>query len=249
MGRMLVRGEGRYLYNKAHFREAIGEAYQADDAATIDGWLIESEERPGVGGPLYPPIHALLFYPLGLLPPQRAYRIDQLLNFSLTFAIGFLAWQLTRGRLWASVAVGILLAFPGYIGAIMLGRNSLVSLVLLLLGWLLMDRGRPWWGGAVWGLLAFKPVWAVSFFVVPLLNAPLARLRGHGAHGNRFGAINAPVCRLADLARLADGGTARPPLITQLMKRGFSSAATCKASHAVIFFISAAAWRRTSIRF
>ncbi len=95
MGRMLVRGEGRYLYNKAHLREAIGEAYQADDAATIDGWLIESEERSGLGGPLYPPIHALLFYPLGLLPPQRAYRIDQLLNFSLTFAIGFLAWRLT----------------------------------------------------------------------------------------------------------------------------------------------------------
>jgi arabinofuranan 3-O-arabinosyltransferase len=169
MGRMLARGEGPFLYDKAHLYQALLDAYQPDDAATINGWLIESEDRPGVGGPLYPPIHALLFYPLGLLPPQPAYRLLQCLNFLLTFVIGFLAWKLTRGRLWASVAVGVLLGFPGYGGAISLGQNSLLSLALLLLGWLLMDRGRPWLGGAVWGLLAFKPVWAVSFFLVPLL--------------------------------------------------------------------------------
>ncbi len=169
MGRMLVRGEGNSLYKKARLREALREAYSADDAATIDGWLIESTERRGVGGALYPPIHALLFYPLGQLSPPVAYRIIQLLNFLLTFVVGFLAWKLTRGRLWASVSVGALMGFPGYLGAISLGQNSLVSLTLLLLGWLLMDRGRPWWGGAVWGLLAFKPVWAVTFFVVPLL--------------------------------------------------------------------------------
>jgi arabinofuranan 3-O-arabinosyltransferase len=169
MGRMLVRGEGAYLYDKERLKSALQEAYQPDDASTINGWLIESEDRPGVGGPLYPPIEALLFYPLGLLPPHPAYRIVQLLNFGLTFIIGFLAWKLTRGRLWASVAVGVLMAFPGYGGAISLGQNSLVSLALLMLGWLFMDRGRPWLGGAVWGLLAFKPVWAVSFFLVPLL--------------------------------------------------------------------------------
>jgi arabinofuranan 3-O-arabinosyltransferase len=168
MGRMLARGEGRLLYNKAHLHEALQDAYQPHDAETISGWLIEEEET-GVGGPLYPPIHALLFYPFGLLPPHPAYRLVQCLNFLLTFIIGFLAWKLTRGRLWASVAVGVLLGFPGYGGTISLGQNSLLSLALLLLGWLLMDRGRPWLGGAVWGLLAFKPVWAVSFFLVPLL--------------------------------------------------------------------------------
>jgi hypothetical protein len=169
MGRMLARGEGRYLYNKAHLHQALKAAYPPDDVATIDGWLIESAERPGIGGPLYPPIHALLYYPLGLLRPQLAYRTVQVVNFALTFVIGFLAWKLTRGRLWPSVAVGVLLGFPDYIGAISLGQNSLVSLTILLLGWLLMARGRPWWGGAVWGLLAFKPVWAVSFFFVPLV--------------------------------------------------------------------------------
>ena len=28
-------------------------------------------------------------------------------------------------------------------------------------------------GGLVWGLLAFKPVWALAFFFVPLLTARL----------------------------------------------------------------------------
>jgi hypothetical protein len=32
-----------------------------------------------------------------------------------------------------------------------------------------MTRDRPVLGGVVWGLLAFKPVWAASFFLVPLL--------------------------------------------------------------------------------
>src|SRR5436305_1287868 len=55
-------------------------------------------------------------------------------------------------------------------GAICLGQNPLVSLALLTLGWLLIARDRPWLGGVVWGLLAFKPVWAAAFFLVPLLS-------------------------------------------------------------------------------
>src|ERR1019366_915778 len=83
MGRMLARGEGRFLYNKAHLREALHDAYQPHDAEMIDSWLIE-EDKTGLGGPLYPPIHALLFYPMGLLRPQLAYRLHQCLNFFLT---------------------------------------------------------------------------------------------------------------------------------------------------------------------
>jgi arabinofuranan 3-O-arabinosyltransferase len=40
---------------------------------------------------------------------------------------------------------------------------------LLVWGWALMVRGRPSWGGVLWGLLAFKPVWAVSFLAALLL--------------------------------------------------------------------------------
>ncbi len=121
-------------------------------------------------GPLYPPIQALYFYPLGLLPPLWAYRILQGINLLLTFAIGFLAWTLTRGRVWAAVGAGLVLAWPGYNGALGLAQNSPLTLTLLMLGWLLVARGRPWLGGVAWGLLAFKPVWAAAFFLVPLLS-------------------------------------------------------------------------------
>ena len=78
MGRMFVRGEGPYLYD----RERVGTGAPAGlrparDGETAFGWLIEAPDRPGVGGPLYPPIQALFFYPLGLLPPLTAYRIAQ----------------------------------------------------------------------------------------------------------------------------------------------------------------------------
>jgi arabinofuranan 3-O-arabinosyltransferase len=59
--------------------------------------------------------------------------------------------------------------FPGYFASVDLGQNSVLTLAILLWGWLWLDRGRPGRAGAIWGLLAFKPVWAVAFFLVPLL--------------------------------------------------------------------------------
>src|SRR5262249_15420117 len=44
-----------------------------------------------------------------------------------------------------------------------------VSLVFLIWGWVLIARGRPGWGGVVWGLLAYKPVWAAVFFLALVL--------------------------------------------------------------------------------
>ena len=169
MGRMLVRGDGPHLYDRRSQQQALLGAYPADDADRVLSWLIESEDRPGVGGPLYPPIQAFFMAPLGLLPPQPAYRVAQVVNFALTFAVGFLVWKLTHGHIWPAVATGLVMAFPGYAGAICLGQNPLLSVAILVAGWLLTERGRPFLGGAVWGLLAFKPVWAASFFLVPLL--------------------------------------------------------------------------------
>jgi hypothetical protein len=171
MGRALARDRGPELYRRSAQDELLHEAYPEKDADDVLSWLIVFDEgRPDkVGGPLYPPIHALLFYPLGLLPPQVAYRTAQVVNWLLTFLIGFLVERLTRGRVWTPVAVVFLILFPGYNGAISLGQNSLLSLAILLSGWLALGRGRPWLAGVVWGLLAFKPVWAAAFFLVPLL--------------------------------------------------------------------------------
>jgi hypothetical protein len=124
---------------------------------------------PHRGGALYPPIHVFTFAPLGLLPPHQAYRVMQIINTCLIFLIGFAGSRMTRGRVWCPVAITLVIVFPGFAGAIVLGQNSLLSLALLCLGWWQITRDRPILGGVFWGLLAFKPVWAASFFLVPLL--------------------------------------------------------------------------------
>jgi hypothetical protein len=66
------------------------------------------------------------------------------------------------------LVTGVLL-FPGFSGSLNLGQNATLTLAIVVWGWALAARGRPGWGGVVWGLLAFKPVWVLAFFMVPLL--------------------------------------------------------------------------------
>jgi arabinofuranan 3-O-arabinosyltransferase len=122
-----------------------------------------------LGGPLYPPLNAFLYAPLGLLPVRVAYRVMQAVNLALTFGIALLAHRITGGRVWWQVAAILLMGCPGYSGALNLAQNSLLTLFVLMLGWRQLQLGRPGRAGVVWGLMAFKPVWAAAFFLVPLL--------------------------------------------------------------------------------
>jgi arabinofuranan 3-O-arabinosyltransferase len=124
---------------------------------------------PRIGGPLYPPVNSYLFSPLGLLKPRPAYRTMQAFNLALTFAIAFLTQRITGGRVWWQVAAMLLMAFPGYSGALNLGQNALLSLFLLMFGWRQLQLSRTGVAGMAWGLLVFKPVWVAAFILVPLL--------------------------------------------------------------------------------
>jgi hypothetical protein len=77
--------------------------------------------------------------------------------------------RISRGHIWVPVAAALIIGYPGFSGAQCLGQNSPITLTILVWGWALVAAQRPAWGGAVWGLLAFKPVWALSFFLVPVL--------------------------------------------------------------------------------
>ncbi len=131
---------------------------------------VANVNKPVIGGPLYPPVHALFYAPLGLIEnPQHAYRVFQAFSLCMILLSGLGVKVLTRGRVWWSVATLCLLVFPGTRGALDLGQNPTLSLCILIWGWALTSRGYPVAGGMVWGLFAFKPVWAMSFFLVPLL--------------------------------------------------------------------------------
>src|SRR5262245_48018976 len=52
-----------------------------------------------VGGPLYPPINAFVYAPLGMMPPHVAYRVNQILNLVWAFVAALGVQYLTSSRL------------------------------------------------------------------------------------------------------------------------------------------------------
>jgi len=131
---------------------------------------IEDVQKPSVGGPLYPPIHGLLMAPWAMTnQPRQAYAAWQTLSILLTWWAGWQGSRVSWGRVPVPVAILLILAFPGYRSGLDLGQNQVLSLGLLLTGWAWCQRGYTVAAGIVWGLLAFKPVWAVTFLAMPLL--------------------------------------------------------------------------------
>jgi hypothetical protein len=99
---------------------------------------------------------------------------------------------LSRGRIPWSVATLVLFLFPGSRGGMDLGQNPTLSLAIAVWGWALASRGYHLAGGAVWGLFAFKPVWGLAFFVVPLLMRRWRFCAGVALSGLAFVALTLP---------------------------------------------------------
>lgn len=183
LARLVATGHGRELYHRREQWEAVRAGYPADaglpnalsDADNLMEWFIRlnspatTSQRGDIGGPLYPPVHALLYAPLGFLPPAKAYHLFQLLSVGLTLFAGLGVSRLTRGRVWWPVATAGILLFPGFRSGLDLAQNSALTLCILVWGWALAAGGREWVGGVVWGLLAYKPSWGVAFILAPLL--------------------------------------------------------------------------------
>src|SRR5262249_15056240 len=127
-------------------------------------------EGNGIGGPLYPPVHAFLYTPIGLFEhPKDAYPVFQVVAVLFAFAAGLGICFFTGGRGWWAVGTLAVLLFPGWRSALDLGPNPPPTLTIAPWGLGLASRGPDVAGGMVWGLFAFKPVWALAFLLVPLL--------------------------------------------------------------------------------
>ncbi len=167
--------------------------------ATSEHLTAERVELAGtrpVGGPLYPPVNAYFYAPLGMMMPPTAYRVQQIFNVVLVFLAGFGVSYLSRGRFWAPVAAAAMMVFPGYSGSINLGQNAILTLTILIWGWAFTARGRPILGGIIWGFLAFKPVWALVFLLVPLLSGRWRMLLAMCASGGTLALLTLPVVGL-----------------------------------------------------
>ncbi len=175
----------------------VAAALEKHAADSVSPQVAESVNKPSIGGPLYPPVHALFYAPFGFIDnPQYAYRTFQVLSLFVILASGFGVKLLTRGRVWWSIATLCILYFPGTRGALDLGQNPALSLCILIWGWVFASRGHPVAGGMVWGLFAFKPVWGMAFFLVPLLMRNRRFCVAMVLTGAAFGALTLPLVGL-----------------------------------------------------
>ena len=153
MGRTLASGHGRELYYRPRLWEVATRAYPPDQEAPGDhlhdpqiliDCFMGSDEPPGIGGALYPPINAFFMLPFALGDhPARAYFAMQCVQLLLCFIAGLGVSRLSGGRFWWPLASSLILVYPGCRGVIDLGQNGALSLTILIWGWLaLRAAGR-----------------------------------------------------------------------------------------------------------
>ena len=107
----------------------------------------------GVLGFHYPPMFLLLVMPLSMLPFVASW---------ILFETATLAGYLAVLRRIAPIPIGLWLAitFPGVIINFMCGQNGFITAALIGGGLLLLER-RPLLAGLLFGLMAYKPQFAI----------------------------------------------------------------------------------------
>jgi hypothetical protein len=173
MGRMVTAGRAKETYWAAAEREVLALGYSGEQLKTMDEHILQKcprgQTHTGVEGPLYPPTMGVLMIPFGTLTAQSAHAVLILLYAQLVFLTGWLFKEITRGRVRMGEASLLVVLFPHFGMGVVLGQNSVLTLAILAGGWALWARGWAFSGGLVWGLLAYKPVFAVAVLLVPIL--------------------------------------------------------------------------------
>jgi len=109
----------------------------------------------------YPPTFALLTLPLALVPYKLAYTAF----VGASLALYLLTIRRISDHRWATL---LALAFPAVFLNAFHGQNGFLNAAVLGFGLLWLDR-RPWLGGAVLGLLVYKPHFGVLLPLVFLV--------------------------------------------------------------------------------
>jgi hypothetical protein len=145
------------FYQAAGFADSGHAARAYDDSA-----MLASEQALFPGASLrlpwnYPPTFQLLLAPLGALPYVAAWLVWSGALYGL--------YVLLAGRIAAAGQRWMVLLAPGAAVNLLVGQNGLLSTVLMGGGVMLL-RSRPLLGGALLGLMSYKPHFAV---LVPLV--------------------------------------------------------------------------------
>ena len=181
-GTILREGHGHQLYDR-DLQYAVQESFTG--------------HIPFRGGPLpyiHPPFEAVIFTPLARLPYLKAFVVWDLINLAALFAIVLLLRRsveiLGQMPTW-KVVVGSIAFFPVF-ACLLEGQDSIVMLLLCVLGFNALKQRADLRAGGWLALAAFK-----FQFIVPLVLLLAIWKRGRVAFG--FGAI-ATLLALASLA-------------------------------------------------
>jgi hypothetical protein len=142
-------------------------------AGKHDVWTKARLDKAGerwVGGQLYPPIHAFLYVPFALLSPPDAYRLATVVPAVLAFVAGWGLRKVSQGGIWWPIGTLLVFIFPHFIDAQTLGHNGALIVTLLVWGYYYLQKNADLRGGILWGLFAYKPSWAVTYFVMLLVS-------------------------------------------------------------------------------
>jgi hypothetical protein len=127
------------------------------------------DSKPDLYPTVYPPHAALLFMPFNGWTYAPALLVWCLVTMALYAVVIWSAWrrvadQLPDGRMIVAAAA----AFPPFWSLILYGQITIVILIAFWLGWLALERGRPYLAGAAFGLLTLKPQFGIPLAVIVL---------------------------------------------------------------------------------
>ena len=134
-------------------------------------WAVEKAAvtYPGVGyaGFHYPPMYLLIVMPLALMPYTWALAVWSVVTLAAYMAV---MWMIDSepDALWLAIA------FPGVFVNLTCGQNGFLTVAILGGAILALDRRRPILAGILFGLMSYKPQYAV---LIPLYLLATGRWR------------------------------------------------------------------------
>ncbi len=177
-GRMVAAGHAAKLYDPVAQERAYRDADPTGRGPAI--WL---DRNRLVGGFFYPPPMALAYSTLAWLPMSTAAIVLAYVNIVLGL---LLAWLVARwlGSSASEAAVALaILVYPAYFMTVALGQNSVMTMGVILVAWMLCDQRRDFVAGLVLGLLICKPNWLVAIGWIPLVHGRWRLIAGMACGG------------------------------------------------------------------
>jgi hypothetical protein len=126
--------------------------------------------KPDLYPAVYPPQAAVLFAPFSGWSYRQALLMWNTLTIALYALIVRSTWRRVASHPSDSTFVlAAAAAFPPFFSLILYGQISIIILAAFWLGWLALERGRPYLAGVAFGVLALKPQFGIPLAAIVLI--------------------------------------------------------------------------------